>query len=244
MGDFLQRVGIPLPLVQSPMAGGPDTPALAAAVSQRRRARVARLRLFVGGAASRPWSAERAAADAAAVRAQPVRPRRRGPTTRRRASACCRCCANFAASSASPTSRQPRRPRLRFVRGAARGGAARPPARVQLHLRHADATSSWRRCAAQRSLVVGTATTVDEADALAALGVDAICAQGGEAGGHRGTFLGRFEDALDRHDGAGAADRAARARCPSSPPAASSTAQACARRSRSAPRRRSSARRS
>ncbi|HEX6839163.1 MAG TPA: DUF561 domain-containing protein, partial [Polyangia bacterium] len=33
-------------------------------------------------------------------------------------------------------------------------------------------------------------------DALAALGVDAISAQGAEAGGHRGTFLGRFEDSL------------------------------------------------
>jgi nitronate monooxygenase len=43
---------------------------------------------------------------------------------------------------------------------------------------------------------VGTATTVDEAEALAELGVDAVCAQGAEAGGHRGTFLGRFEDAL------------------------------------------------
>jgi nitronate monooxygenase len=44
--------------------------------------------------------------------------------------------------------------------------------------------------------VVGTATTVDEARRLAAAGVDAIVAQGGEAGGHRGTFAARFEDAL------------------------------------------------
>jgi nitronate monooxygenase len=43
---------------------------------------------------------------------------------------------------------------------------------------------------------IGTATTVAEAEALERLGVDAICAQGAEAGGHRGTFLGRFEDAL------------------------------------------------
>jgi nitronate monooxygenase len=44
--------------------------------------------------------------------------------------------------------------------------------------------------------VVGTATSLDEAEALAAAGVDAICAQGSEAGGHRGTFLGRVNDAL------------------------------------------------
>jgi nitronate monooxygenase len=37
--------------------------------------------------------------------------------------------------------------------------------------------------------VVGTATTVAEAKAWEAAGADAICAQGIEAGGHRGTFL-------------------------------------------------------
>jgi nitronate monooxygenase len=44
--------------------------------------------------------------------------------------------------------------------------------------------------------VLGTATTPDEADALEAAGVDAVVVQGTEAGGHRGTFLGEFEDAL------------------------------------------------
>jgi nitronate monooxygenase len=43
---------------------------------------------------------------------------------------------------------------------------------------------------------VGTATTADEARALADAGVDAVMAQGAEAGGHRGTFLGPFEDAM------------------------------------------------
>ena len=37
--------------------------------------------------------------------------------------------------------------------------------------------------------VIGTATTVAEARAWEAAGADAICAQGIEAGGHRGTFL-------------------------------------------------------
>ena len=36
---------------------------------------------------------------------------------------------------------------------------------------------------------MGTATTVEEARAIDAIGVDYICAQGFEAGGHRGTFL-------------------------------------------------------
>lgn len=44
--------------------------------------------------------------------------------------------------------------------------------------------------------VMGTATTVEEALALKAAGVDAIVAQGSEAGGHRGTFIGEFERAM------------------------------------------------
>jgi nitronate monooxygenase len=43
--------------------------------------------------------------------------------------------------------------------------------------------------------LIGTATTVAEAIALRDSGVDAIVAQGSEAGGHRGTFLGDFADA-------------------------------------------------
>ncbi len=43
-------------------------------------------------------------------------------------------------------------------------------------------------CNAQDILTVGTATTLAEAMALQETGVDAIVAQGSEAGGHRGTF--------------------------------------------------------
>lgn len=41
-------------------------------------------------------------------------------------------------------------------------------------------------------VVLGTATTAEEAQALERAGVDAIVAQGAEAGGHRGSFLGGF----------------------------------------------------
>ncbi len=46
------------------------------------------------------------------------------------------------------------------------------------------------------TVVMGTATTVAEARAWEAIGADAICAQGSEAGAHRGTFIGEFEAAL------------------------------------------------
>ena len=45
-------------------------------------------------------------------------------------------------------------------------------------------------------VVVGTATTVDEAVALDEAGVDAIVATGSEAGGHRVSFLRAAEDSL------------------------------------------------
>jgi nitronate monooxygenase len=49
---------------------------------------------------------------------------------------------------------------------------------------------------ARNMFVSGTATTVDEAIALEAAGVDAIVAQGSEAGAHRGTFRTTFEAAM------------------------------------------------
>lgn len=45
-------------------------------------------------------------------------------------------------------------------------------------------------------LLIGTATTVQEALALEKTGVDAIVTQGSEAGGHRGTFLGDFNSGM------------------------------------------------
>lgn len=46
------------------------------------------------------------------------------------------------------------------------------------------------------AVVLGSATTVAEAVALEQAGVDIVVAQGSEAGGHRGTFLGPFEQGL------------------------------------------------
>jgi nitronate monooxygenase len=44
--------------------------------------------------------------------------------------------------------------------------------------------------------ILGTATTVEEARRLEHAGVDAIVAQGAEAGAHRGTFLDSFESSM------------------------------------------------
>ena len=59
-----------------------------------------------------------------------------------------------------------------------------PPAEVLARLR-ARGIALW-----------GTATTVEEARRLAEAGVDAVIAQGAEAGGHRGTFASTFEEGM------------------------------------------------
>jgi len=55
--------------------------------------------------------------------------------------------------------------------------------------------SQVERLHAAGILVIGTVTTVEEALAWQAIGADAVVASGVEAGGHRGTFIGRQEDA-------------------------------------------------
>ncbi len=56
--------------------------------------------------------------------------------------------------------------------------------------------SKIERLKAGGTFVIGTATSVVEARALSAAGVDAIVAQGLEAGGHRATFAHSFEDGM------------------------------------------------
>ncbi|KTC89635.1 nitronate monooxygenase [Fluoribacter dumoffii] len=46
------------------------------------------------------------------------------------------------------------------------------------------------------TFLIGTATSQAEARVLAESGIDALVAQGSEAGGHRGTFIGKEEDGL------------------------------------------------
>lgn len=55
---------------------------------------------------------------------------------------------------------------------------------------------AFRSLKARGITILGTATTPREASMLAEAGVDAIVAQGAEAGAHRGTFAGPFEEAM------------------------------------------------
>jgi nitronate monooxygenase len=71
---------------------------------------------------------------------------------------------------------------------------AKPPV-ASFHLGLLDAPSVTRLKRAG-SFVIGTATNVAEAKAWAANGADAVCAQGAEAGGHRGTFVGEVHESM------------------------------------------------
>lgn len=53
-----------------------------------------------------------------------------------------------------------------------------------------------REAKKSRIVVGGSATTLEEAQQLEALGADFVIAQGAEAGGHRGTFLSSFESGM------------------------------------------------
>jgi nitronate monooxygenase len=53
-----------------------------------------------------------------------------------------------------------------------------------------------RACRAANIFTIGTAKTVDEAIAVERAGIDAVCVQGYEAGGHHGTFLAPLDDSL------------------------------------------------
>jgi len=187
-----------LPIIQAPMAGGPDSPALAAAVSGAGGLG------SLGCAYAAPAEIETLAA---AVRARTPRP--------------------FALNLFVRTDTRDTRDTHDEPGADARVAAVLQPMRAELGLddtialgpelpRWDDQLEAVLRIAprvfsftfgvpsrdqlaalhAREIFVIGTATTVDEAGVLDELGVDAITAQGAEAGGHRGTFLGRFEDAL------------------------------------------------
>jgi nitronate monooxygenase len=181
-----------LPIIQAPMAGGPDTPALAAAVSNAGG---------LGSLGCAYLTVERIEAVARELAARTSRPFALNLFVRGDAD-------DDAAAEARVL------PVLRAFAGElGLADDARPPPpppgyeqQLEAVLRCKPAVFSFTFGIATRPqvdalhargiAVVGTATTVAEAELLDELGVDAICAQGAEAGGHRGTFAGRFEDAL------------------------------------------------
>ncbi|MSP49731.1 MAG: nitronate monooxygenase [Alphaproteobacteria bacterium] len=187
-----QRLGLAHPIIQAPMAGGGDTPALVAAVAEAGG-------LGVVGAAylSPPQIAE----TVTAVRGKtgrpfginlfsplpaPVPPKDFAPAIAR--------LAPYYAELGLPLPTAPGPAAYTFddqLAAVLDSGAAFFSFAFALAPAAAIAAAK-----ARGMMVAGTATTVEEAVVLERAGVDAVVVQGSEAGGHRGSFAQPFEAAM------------------------------------------------
>jgi len=190
MTPLLQRLGIPLPIVQGPMTGS-DTPPLAAAVSQagglgmlgcgmRSPEAMAQAGAAVRAATDRPFGMnlfvlDTPAPDAATVQAAMARLAPLYAEFGLTPEAPARWCEDFAAQLEALIAARPAVASFTF--GILDG--------AQVERLHGAGC-----------VVIGTATTLAEALAWQEVGADAVCASGMEAGGHRGTFLGDFDASL------------------------------------------------
>ena len=181
------RLGIRLPIIQAPMAGGPSTPELVAAVSQS-----GALGSF-GFAYTQPETMQR---EVDAVRARTHLPFNLNlfaspppgaidPGVQRGAVAAVSGYYTELGLPPPEPVRPPFAPDLEAQLAVAE--ALRPPV-LTFHLGVMSA-HRVRHLQALGVRVGGGATCVAEAERLEALGVDFIIAQGAEAGGHRGTYL-------------------------------------------------------
>jgi len=191
---FSRALGLRSPLIQAPMAGGPSSPELVAAVC-----RAGALGSF-GFAYTQPEEMKRAAATIRADGGRPfginlfVSPQ---PSTiapdRQQASvaALAPWYAEMGLGTLQPTA-APYAPDLEAQYAAV---AEIRPAVFTCHL-GAMPGERVREFRALGIKVGGSATTAAEAKALEALGFDFVIAQGGESGGHRGTWTRDPSDAM------------------------------------------------
>lgn len=183
-----ERLDLACPIIQAPLAGGGDTPALVAAVAEAGGLG------FIGAAYLTPAQIADAARD---VRARTTRPF--GINLFAPVLAAPPGNPHAAVARVAPFYTELGLPAPVVPTAAADGFAAQLDAALAsgasvfsftLGIVPPAAIAGARRCG---MTVIGTATTVDEACALEQAGVDAIVVQGSEAGGHRGSFAVPFE---------------------------------------------------
>jgi nitronate monooxygenase len=182
-----EHLGIAVPLMQAPMAGGPTTPELVAAVS-----RAGALGAF-GFAYTQPEAMQR---DAEAVRAQTDKPFGVNLLTRPQPKAIApeeqraalEAIAPYYAEAGLPAPQPVRAPYAPDLQAQLDLVESMRPRVLTFHLGDLP-IERIRRLQSLGIAVGGSATCVAEARHVAELGVDFIVAQGSEAGGHRGTYL-------------------------------------------------------
>jgi nitronate monooxygenase len=189
-----EKLGLRVPIIQAPMAGGPSSQELVAACSA-----AGALGCF-GFAYTQPEDMEKQAAWARARTTLPFlvnlfaspQPGEIPPAAQRAAlEAVARYYTEFGMPLPEPV-KPPYAPD--FAAQLAAVERIRPKAFTS-HL--AALPPDWlEKFQAAGILIGGSATNIAEAKELESIGVDFIIAQGGEAGGHRGTWLGDPYDAL------------------------------------------------
>jgi nitronate monooxygenase len=172
-----RRLGLRLPIVQAPMAGGVSTPRLAAAVAGAGGLG------SIGGAMLAPDAIRAAVAEFRAAGDGPLAVNLFAPLPR---PSTARVPEWAALTGVAPPADIPAPPDF-AEQVAAIVGAGVPVFSFTFGIPPLDGVEAF---------TIGTATTVEEAVALERAGVDAVVAQGYEAGGHRGTFLAPVERSL------------------------------------------------
>jgi nitronate monooxygenase len=192
MNDFCRKYGLSIPVVLAPMGGEPSTPELAAAVSNAGG---------LGSLAAAYSNPERIERDIARIRELTRRPfavnlfspQAQLPLNGS-ASAVVDFLRPFHERLGLKAPELPQKPIENFDDQLDAVCKAAPPiVSFTFGLLPAQAT---QRLKAQGTYLIGTATTVEEAKMLEQSGVNAVIAQGSEAGAHRGTFAVPAEEAL------------------------------------------------
>jgi nitronate monooxygenase len=190
--DFLQTLKFQHPIIQAPLAGGGDTPALVAAVSNAGGLG------FIGAAYLSPELIAQAGRDVKARTTRPFGINLFAPTAPVSPSispdVAIRRVAPYFSELGLPAPSLPAGTSITFsdqFAAALESGASvfsftfglLPPEVIQALKQ-------------KKIFIMGTATTVNEAIELEKAGVNAVVTQGSEAGGHRGTFRGDFSVAM------------------------------------------------
>jgi nitronate monooxygenase len=190
--NFTRHFNLQIPVVLAPMGGGPSTPELAAAVSNAGG---------LGSLAAAYSSPEQIQQDIARVRKLTDRPfavnlfsPQALPTLYSGVEAVADFLRPYHERLGLNAPELPQKPMEDFqLQFDAVCESAPPIVSFTFGLLPANET---QRIKTKGTYLIGTATTVEEAKQLEQAGVDAVIAQGSEAGAHRGTFAVSAEDAL------------------------------------------------
>lgn len=189
-----ERLGIRYPILQAPMAGGPTTPELVAAVG-----RAGGLGAF-GFAYTEP-AAMRAQVEAArAIARVPIHVNLfvdplPAPPSKTAIDATLKALAPMYEAVGAPVPSNVDGPYAPDLAGQIEAALALQPAVLSSHF-GSFSSAVIARARAQGTLIAACATNLDDAMKLQQLGVDFVIAQGAEAGGHRGTVAADAHDAM------------------------------------------------